>query len=197
MERILVGVDGSAPSLEAVDFAADLAGKYNAELILLTVTSPLPPQPDPAVEEYARLEHIPAPGPSSLLTTADYALDDARGRARAKGATQISIESSVWRPSPRNRCSSQGPEGRSDRGRQSRTWPARRPPSRKRRAEGHQPRPLPGCRRAVTRLPADLGRQRRSHSPVSSSRRSSSMPLKSNRDTIPTTLPSSTIGKWR
>jgi nucleotide-binding universal stress UspA family protein len=93
MERILVGVDGSAPSLEAVDFAADLAGKYNAELILLTVTSPLPPPPDPAVEEYARLEHIPAAETELAFTTANYALDDARGRARAKGATQISIES--------------------------------------------------------------------------------------------------------
>jgi len=35
MERILAGVDGSEPSLKAVDFAADLAGKYDAELILL------------------------------------------------------------------------------------------------------------------------------------------------------------------
>jgi nucleotide-binding universal stress UspA family protein len=37
MERILVGVDGSQASLKAVDFASDLANKYNAELILLTV----------------------------------------------------------------------------------------------------------------------------------------------------------------
>jgi nucleotide-binding universal stress UspA family protein len=37
MERILGGVDGSGPSLKAVDFAADLASKYNAELIVLTV----------------------------------------------------------------------------------------------------------------------------------------------------------------
>jgi nucleotide-binding universal stress UspA family protein len=43
MERILVAVDGSAPSLKAVEFAADLASKYNAELILLTVAPhPLP-----------------------------------------------------------------------------------------------------------------------------------------------------------
>ena len=43
MERILVGVDGSAPSLKAVDLAADLASKYNAELVLLTVVPQKPP----------------------------------------------------------------------------------------------------------------------------------------------------------
>jgi CO/xanthine dehydrogenase Mo-binding subunit len=45
--------------------------------------------------------------------------------------------------------------------------------------------------------PASWHRQIRSHRPVSSSRRSSSMPLKSNRETIPTTLLPSTIGRWR
>ena len=44
MERILVGVDGSASSLRAVDFAADLASKYNAELIVLTVVPHFWPQ---------------------------------------------------------------------------------------------------------------------------------------------------------
>ncbi len=39
--------------------------------------------------------------------------------------------------------------------------------------------------------------QIRSQRPVSSSRRSNSMPLKSKRETTPTTLPFSTIGKWR
>jgi nucleotide-binding universal stress UspA family protein len=43
MERILVGVDGSAPSLKAVDLAADLASKYNAEIVLLTVVPQLAP----------------------------------------------------------------------------------------------------------------------------------------------------------
>jgi nucleotide-binding universal stress UspA family protein len=62
MERILVGVDGSAPSLRAVDFAADLASKYNAELIVLAVVPHFSPEVDPAVEEYARLEHYPGPG---------------------------------------------------------------------------------------------------------------------------------------
>jgi nucleotide-binding universal stress UspA family protein len=54
MERILVGVDGSPPSLRAVDFAADLASKYNAELIVLTVVPHFSPEVDPAAAERQR-----------------------------------------------------------------------------------------------------------------------------------------------
>ena len=75
MERILVGVDGSASSLRAVDFAADLASKYNAELIVLTVVPHFSPQVDSAVEEYARLEHIPGPATELVRTTADNLLE--------------------------------------------------------------------------------------------------------------------------
>ena len=98
MERILVGVDGSAPSLKAVDFAADLANKYDAELILLKVVPHLPPELDSAVEEYARSEHIPVPAAELMLTMADSILDDARRNAYTKGAARISAEPSVGDP---------------------------------------------------------------------------------------------------
>ena len=98
MERILVGVDGSAPSLKAVDFAADLAGKYNAELILLKVAGDRPLELDTAVEEYARSEHMPAAAAEFVLTMADNILDNARKEALAKGATQISVEPSFGDP---------------------------------------------------------------------------------------------------
>jgi nucleotide-binding universal stress UspA family protein len=94
MERILVGVDGSPPSLKAIDFAADLASKYNAELILLKVVGDRPPELDTAVEEYARSEQMPAAAAEFVLTMADNILDNARKEALAKGATQISIEPS-------------------------------------------------------------------------------------------------------
>lgn len=98
MERILVGVDGSAPSLKAVDFAADLANKYDAELILLKVVPHLPPELDSAVEEYARSEQIPVPAAELMLTMADSILDDARRNAYTKGAARISAEPSVGDP---------------------------------------------------------------------------------------------------
>jgi nucleotide-binding universal stress UspA family protein len=98
MEKILVGVDGSAPSLKAVDFAADLANKYDAELILLKVVPHLPPELDSAVEEYARSEHIPVPAAELMLTMADSILDDARRNAYTKGAARISAEPSVGDP---------------------------------------------------------------------------------------------------
>ena len=37
MKQIIAAVDLSAPSLRAVDLSADLANKYDAELVLLTV----------------------------------------------------------------------------------------------------------------------------------------------------------------
>lgn len=101
MERSLVGVDGSAPSLKAVDFAADLAIKYDAELILLKVVPHLPPELDSAVEEYARSEHIPVPAAELMLTMANGILDDGRAVCR--------------RPGPRNHYSSSGSAGRPDR----------------------------------------------------------------------------------
>jgi nucleotide-binding universal stress UspA family protein len=92
MERILVAIDGSAPSLKAVDFAADLASKYNAELTLLTVLPRHPLKIDPAVAEYARIEHIEDPQTDLALAPAESLLDEARAVARERGATPVSAE---------------------------------------------------------------------------------------------------------
>jgi nucleotide-binding universal stress UspA family protein len=40
-ERILVAVDGSEHALKAVDFAVDLAQKYGAELVVVSIYRPL------------------------------------------------------------------------------------------------------------------------------------------------------------
>ena len=136
MERILVGIDGSAPSLKAVDFAADLASKYNAELILLKVVGDRPPELDPAVEEYARSEHIPLPEAELTLTMADNILDHARRQALSSGATQVSVEPSFGDPAAQIVAAARDREadlivvGSRGQGK------ARRPPSGQRRSEG-------------------------------------------------------------
>jgi nucleotide-binding universal stress UspA family protein len=98
MERTLIAVDGSAPSLKAVDFAADLASKYNAELILSTVAPHALPNLDPAVEQYGQLEHVRVPAAELAVTAADSVLDNARRTAQARGATRISVAPSFGDP---------------------------------------------------------------------------------------------------
>jgi nucleotide-binding universal stress UspA family protein len=73
-------------------FAAGLANKYNAELVLLTAVPHLSWQADTAVDEYARPEHIQSPATELALATAECVLDGARRQARAEGASRISTE---------------------------------------------------------------------------------------------------------
>jgi nucleotide-binding universal stress UspA family protein len=96
MERIVVAVDGSPGSSKAVDFAADLAVKFDAELILLTVARHAAPVLDPAFEEYARIEHLQ--GSEAGFAAAENVLAGARIAAQAKGATRISTAPSVGDP---------------------------------------------------------------------------------------------------
>ncbi len=90
MERIVAAVDGSAPSLKAVDFAADLASKYDAELILFNVAREFSPIIDGELEAYARIEHIETLASEAGVAAAETVLAGARLTARAKGATRIS-----------------------------------------------------------------------------------------------------------
>jgi len=98
MRQILVGVDGSATSLKAVELAADLATKCNAQLTLLTVVPRSPPAVDPAFEEYARIEHIQEPPTEFVHAAAEKLLDKARRAAGAKGATPIEAEPAFGDP---------------------------------------------------------------------------------------------------
>ncbi len=97
MKRILVGVDLSESSLRAVDAAADLAAKYDAELVLLTVGREIR-GPDPGMEAYARMEHVREPGPTVAIQWIREGLAEVRGRAAAKGAAHISTDVLVGDP---------------------------------------------------------------------------------------------------
>ena len=90
MERILVAVDGSLGGLKAVDFAAELAGRYNAELILLAVARHAVPVFDAAAAEFARIEHSREPPGESGVAAAEAVLSGARIEAWANGAVRLS-----------------------------------------------------------------------------------------------------------
>ncbi len=97
MKRIVVGVDLSEPSLRAVDLAADLAAKYDAELVLLTVGHEIG-GPDPGMEAYARMEHIREPVPTLAIQSMREGLAVACDRATAKGAAHVSTDVFVGDP---------------------------------------------------------------------------------------------------
>ncbi len=98
MERIVAAIDGSAPSLKAVDFAADLASKYDAELLLFNVAREFTPIIDAELEAYARIEHIETLASEVGLAAAETVLAGARLTARANGATRISTKSAFGDP---------------------------------------------------------------------------------------------------
>jgi len=100
MKQIVAAVDLSESSLRAVDLAADLAGKYDAELVLLTVGREVA-GPDPGMEAYARMEHIREPVPTLVIESMRDGLVEVRDRAAAKGARRISIEVFVGEPAER------------------------------------------------------------------------------------------------
>jgi nucleotide-binding universal stress UspA family protein len=97
MRRIVVAVDLSEPSLRAVDFAADLAARYDAELVLLTVGHEVA-GPDPGMEAYARMEHIQESASAMAIASMRGGLAAVRDRAAAQGARHISTDVFVGEP---------------------------------------------------------------------------------------------------
>lgn len=60
MKRILVAVDHSEPALKAARLAADIAHRFGAELVLLTVAQRIDSS-DPALDDYLRAERLSDP----------------------------------------------------------------------------------------------------------------------------------------
>lgn len=91
MKRIVAAVDRSEASLRAVDLAADLAGRYDAELVLLSVARDIG-VPDPGMEAFAAMEHIREPVPALELEMLRDRLAPLRDQALKKGAKTVSVD---------------------------------------------------------------------------------------------------------
>lgn len=97
MKRILAAVDRSDASLRAADLGADLARRYGAELVLLTVGRDVG-APDPGMEEFAHMEHIREPAPTLALEALRDGLETVRDRAMEKGARTVLLEAVAGDP---------------------------------------------------------------------------------------------------
>ncbi len=90
IEKILIPVDGSAHANAAVDWASDLATKYQARITLLHVMtkggSGVVPE---ELREFARYEKITITDRDVLKAVADKILYAAEQRARAHGVKPI------------------------------------------------------------------------------------------------------------
>ena len=91
MKRIVVAVDRSEASLRAVDAAAELAGKYGADLVLVMVVRDIS-ESDAGVDAYARMEHINESVEVLAIDSLRGGLDEIRDRAVAKGAPRVAVD---------------------------------------------------------------------------------------------------------
>jgi nucleotide-binding universal stress UspA family protein len=101
MKTILTAIDGSAASDKTVDFAAELAAKCDAELILMTVARNLEAVPDVEFAAYIRDEHMQIGSTDIAQSAAETVLAGARLRAQSRGVKRISIEPTFGDPAER------------------------------------------------------------------------------------------------
>lgn len=97
MQRIVAAVDQAEPSLRAAGMAADLAGKYNAELVLLTVARDVG-APDPGMEAFAEMEHLRDPLPALHVEAVREQLATLRDELMLKGAPKVAVEAVAGDP---------------------------------------------------------------------------------------------------
>ena len=97
MKRILVAVDGSSPSLRAVDLGADLAAKYGAELLLMNVM-PEQAMVDPTLREFARSEGLEGSPYEVFRAFVSKALSDAQTHANDAGVSRVTPEIATGDP---------------------------------------------------------------------------------------------------
>lgn len=93
MDKIVVGVDGSEPSLRAVDFAAKLATETKAELIIFTAAEELYVSGE-ALKDFARSENLATEWGDLSEARATQILSTAHARAATPAGIRVRTE---WR----------------------------------------------------------------------------------------------------
>ena len=90
LKKILVAVDGSQPSLRALDLASEIAEKFDALLVMIYVIRDM--QLPEAMREMAEVELVRETRLTTMKKIAEEILGEAAARARARGATKVEAE---------------------------------------------------------------------------------------------------------
>jgi nucleotide-binding universal stress UspA family protein len=86
----MAAIDGSEHADRAIDYAADLANKYGAELILLHVMgSPASAHVPPELHDVLRIAHLKATKADILRRVAEDLLQQGEVRARERKASNV------------------------------------------------------------------------------------------------------------
>jgi nucleotide-binding universal stress UspA family protein len=85
--KVLAAVDGSETARRALDFACDLAGKYEAELVLVSVAPTL--EVPEELEHFAEVEHIEARPVEIYQTILENMLKSLRQKAQDAGVKEV------------------------------------------------------------------------------------------------------------
>jgi nucleotide-binding universal stress UspA family protein len=90
ISKILVAVDGSSHSQEAVEYSAEIAAGCNADLIILTVLKfHQTPKVTKELEAYAKLEQISVSAQDAIKLLSNEMLAAAEIAARDKGVSNV------------------------------------------------------------------------------------------------------------
>ena len=90
LKKILVAVDGSQSAFRAVDLASAIAEKFDAKLIAIYVIRNM--QLPDAMRQMAEVELVQETRLTTLQTVGQKIVSEAKDRAKAKGAKNVSAE---------------------------------------------------------------------------------------------------------
>lgn len=87
-QKILLAVDGSSHALKASDVACEMANRYGARLVILTVAKPVKSMSS-EVREYMYAEHIAGEPQYVLTEMVKTVLTEAETRAKKAGVANV------------------------------------------------------------------------------------------------------------